>query len=198
MHTTLLMCLHTNEDEVKNLDSHTIGCLDHLRLVLRASPAVRILRRNRSQTPVLGERHDPAVVPEKWGRPLKAGMRQILPYNQAVCDRMWTILCFATVLCDHLHFESANIDQMNATIDQCFQHTVCHDQDAPPVVCAWPDIFKSDFFSSTQRGGTMQPCVAPGGSQADRTPLSHKYESGCRAIRVRRRSTPCRFRSASL
>jgi len=87
---------------------------------------------------------------------------------------------------------------MNATIDDCIQHILYQDQDAALVVCSWPAIVKRDFFSSMQRGGTTQPCVDPGTSQADRTPLSHKYESGCRAIRVRRRSTPCRFRSASL
>jgi len=44
---------------------------------------------------------------------------------------MWPILCFAAVLCDHLHFKSSHIDQMNATRQRCCQRITCHDEDHP-------------------------------------------------------------------
>jgi len=59
-------------------------------------------------------------------------MQQILPRNQDVCDRMWHIVCFASVLRVHLHFESASIDRMMATRNQCFQYIACQVEEHPP------------------------------------------------------------------
>jgi len=45
---------------------------------------------------------------------------------------MWPILSFASVVCDQLHFERANIDQMKATSNPYFQYFECHDEEHPP------------------------------------------------------------------